>query len=97
MKRTLKTLIPFLFFFIACNADSGDGSGKNDNPSAPDSVVISSQTTHSVIISWNAVDAADKYEWKLDEKNNTVKTGETKNTNVIIDGLSSGHSYVFYV
>ena len=97
MKRTLKTLSPFLFFFIACNADSGDGSGKNDNPSAPDSVVISSQTTHSVIISWNAVDAADKYEWKLDEKNNTVKTGETKNTNIIIDGLSSGHSYVFYV
>ena len=97
MKSLLKVLIPSLFFVFACNASSGDDSGKDDKLTAPTSVSISSKTTHSVIISWDSVDAAEMYDWKLDEKNATVKTGTTKNTNIIIDGLSSGHFYMFYV
>ena len=90
-----------LFFFsvllLACSGSGGNDNPESDVPAVPSGVSISSQTSHSVIITWDNVSDADSYEWKLDEGSTTIKNGTTKNTNVIIDGLSQGHTFLFYV
>ena len=97
MKQLLISILPILLFASACSASSGDdSSGKDAVPSVPSGIKLNSKTSHSAVISWDAADA-DSYDWKLDEKDATIKDGNTKNTNVIIDGLSQGHLYAFYV
>ena len=95
MKRLLLFFFPVLLFVCSC-------TGKDDNPTTeapavPADVTIASKTSHSVVVSWNAVVGADSYKWKLEEGSSLIKDGNTKNTNIIIDGLSQGHTYIFAV
>ncbi|MCR5519068.1 MAG: hypothetical protein K6F21_01935 [Bacteroidales bacterium] len=63
----------------------------------PSSVGIKTQTSHSAILQWDEVKDADTYDWKLEENSQVFKQGSTNSTYVIIDGLSEGHLFQFYV
>ncbi len=95
----MKRLLPFIFLFLffSCAGTGGDDNQSSGIPSVPAGIKISSQTSHSAIMVWDAVPEADSYNWKLDEGSATLKSGTTKNTNIIIDGLSQGHTYLFAV
>ena len=95
MKRLLFLILSVSLF--ACNGSGGDDNTGSGIPSVPANVKISNQTTHSAVLVWDAVSDADSYNWKLDEGSAAFKSGTTKNTNIIIDGLSQGHSYLFAV
>ncbi|MBR5925142.1 MAG: pectate lyase [Bacteroidales bacterium] len=83
-------------FMVACGGEKNPSGGSNA-PEMPADVVITSKTTHSAVIQWSEAKGAENYEWKLDEGSATVQTNTTKNTYVIIDKLSQGHSYSFVV
>ena len=95
MKRLLLFILTVSLF--ACNGSGGEDNNVPGTPSVPANVKISSQTSHSAVLVWDAVRDADSYNWKLDEGSANVKSGTTKNTNIIIDGLSQGHTYLFAV
>lgn len=95
MKRLLPLI--FLFLFFSCAGTGGDDNQSSGVPSVPTGIKISSQTSHSVVMVWDAVDGAESYNWKLDEGSASVKNGTTRNTNIIIDGLSQGHTYLFAI
>ena len=95
MKRLLLFFLSISLF--ACNGSGGDDNTDSGIPPVPANVRISSKTTHSAVLMWDAVDVADSYNWRLDEGSANIKSGTTKNTNIIIDGLSQGHTYLFAV
>ncbi|MCR5519388.1 MAG: pectate lyase [Bacteroidales bacterium] len=80
---------------VACGKE--EGTSESGSLTAPTGVKINTQTNHSAVMQWDKVDAAEKYEWKLEEGGSSVQGSITKNTNAIIDKLSEGHSYAFSV
>ncbi len=76
----------------ACGEKENNGNGIT-SLDAPTGLKVSSKTTHSAIVVWDAVEGADSYEWNLQEKGTAVQSSTTKNTNVIIDKLEQGSTY----
>ena len=70
----------------ACGEKENTGNGIT-SLNAPTGLKVSSKTTHSAIVVWDAVEGADSYEWNLQEKGTAIQSSTTKNTNVIIDKL----------
>ena len=90
------TLVTALALVSAC----GDKPVTPDTPvslSVPSNVRLNRYTDHSLIYQWDAVPQAESYEWKLLQGGSEAKTGTTKNTTAIIDGLTKGVTYQFCV
>ena len=87
-----------LVCWVACG-DPGQGPDKPEtiSLSTPADVRLNRYTDHSLIFQWEAVSQAESYEWKLTQGGSEAKSGTTKNTTAIIDGLTKGMSYQFSV
>ena len=89
--------------FVLCLLASCGGKENPDNPSGgkapatPTDVRLNRQTDKSLVYQWNSVSGADSYEWQLLQDGSQTKSGNTRNTNVIIDGLTKGVRYAFQV
>ena len=51
----------------ACGEKENNGNGIT-SLDAPTGLKVSSKTTHSAIVVWDAVEGADSYEWNLQER-----------------------------
>ena len=76
---------------------SGPETPETVSLSVPANVRLNRDTDHSLIYQWDAVSKAESYDWKLTQGSSEAKSGTTKNTTAIIDGLTKGVTYQFTV
>ena len=84
--RNISLLAVILVLGVACGEKEPDPV-KPVSLSAPAGVKLNRQTDHSLIFQWDAVENAEVYSWKLLQGSAEVQTGQTRNTNAIIDAL----------
>lgn len=97
MNKLLKILLPLsLLMLFACGGDDPVNPGVV-TPATPTGITLNRYTDHSLIFQWNAVEGAQSYAWRLLQNGSEVQTGTTRNTVAIIDGLTKGVEYSFYV
>ena len=94
--RNISLLAVILVLGVACGEKEPDPV-KPVSLSVPAGVKLNRQTDHSLIFQWDAVENAEVYSWKLLQGSAEVQTGQTRNTNAIIDALVKGTTYQFAV
>ncbi|MBQ9309830.1 MAG: pectate lyase [Bacteroidales bacterium] len=97
MKRTRLFVSAVAALVLAACGGSGDGPDPVAKLDVPVGVTVTSVTTHSAIVKWDAVSGAENYEWKVLDGSKEVVTGTTRNTNALPDGLTKAHDYSFAV
>ena len=98
MKKDLLTNFIIVLLLISCGSDEdGMSDIDNQNPSAPQNLIVSNITDSSLDLSWSAAtDNVGVTNYKLYSDgiyNQTINNG----TSVNVSGLSSGTTYAFYV
>ena len=99
MKKIVHLLLAAAVLCLAASCSEKDDPEKPDGkaPAAPAGVKLNRYTDNSLIYQWSLVSGAESYDWQLLQGGSSVRTGNTKNTNVIIDGLTKGLLYAFQV
>lgn len=66
-------------------------------PSVPTGVMVHDSTETSLRFQWDAMEGAEKYDWKLSLAGTELQSGTVSVRNVTVSGLSQGVTYSFAV